>query len=242
MSRGKRDGILKNEKGRVVVKVGAMHLKGAHNIEESLYPLLVEDPSAFLYQHPHTAAMAPDMRWSTQSQPQPTHAPYHESDSPKARHSDIHSNHHFTQGVHGDYYSQQQHHPVFRSHNGNSPHGSPHGSNGSVSGDEDPNLVSPFEYRVQSSMPTGLIGIPSGGAPIPDLRTGGHHASPGPYYGAAAAAHVQPKYQDSILHPNQHQLQLGGPLASDSPPSTSSPHGKMMESRLYSYAPYHKAF
>lgn len=28
MSRGKRDGILKNEKGRVVIKVGAMHLKG----------------------------------------------------------------------------------------------------------------------------------------------------------------------------------------------------------------------
>jgi protein SOK2 len=28
MSRGKRDGILKNEKGRVVVKVGSMHLKG----------------------------------------------------------------------------------------------------------------------------------------------------------------------------------------------------------------------
>ena len=28
MSRGKRDGILKNEKDRVVIKVGAMHLKG----------------------------------------------------------------------------------------------------------------------------------------------------------------------------------------------------------------------
>ncbi|KAI9470754.1 MAG: transcription regulator HTH, apses-type DNA-binding domain-containing protein, partial [Benjaminiella poitrasii] len=28
MSRGKRDGILKKERGRVVVKVGAMHLKG----------------------------------------------------------------------------------------------------------------------------------------------------------------------------------------------------------------------
>ena len=28
ISRGKRDGILKNERGRVVVKVGAMHLKG----------------------------------------------------------------------------------------------------------------------------------------------------------------------------------------------------------------------
>ncbi|KAI8884796.1 DNA-binding domain of Mlu1-box binding protein MBP1 [Backusella circina FSU 941] len=28
MSRGKRDGILKNERGRTVVKIGAMHLKG----------------------------------------------------------------------------------------------------------------------------------------------------------------------------------------------------------------------
>ena len=28
MSRGKRDGILKSEKARAVVKVGAMHLKG----------------------------------------------------------------------------------------------------------------------------------------------------------------------------------------------------------------------
>lgn len=28
MSRGKRDGILKNEKARIVVKVGPMHLKG----------------------------------------------------------------------------------------------------------------------------------------------------------------------------------------------------------------------
>ncbi|KAI8597500.1 transcription regulator HTH, apses-type DNA-binding domain-containing protein [Dissophora ornata] len=70
MSRGKRDGILKNEKGRVVVKVGAMHLKGvwipldraahhakAHNIEESLYPLLVDDPATFLYQHPHSTSV-----------------------------------------------------------------------------------------------------------------------------------------------------------------------------------------
>ncbi|KAL9557446.1 hypothetical protein MBANPS3_001386 [Mucor bainieri] len=62
MSRGKRDGILKNEKGRVVVKVGAMHLKGVwitfvrakllaaqYKIQEILYPLFVEDPSVFLY-------------------------------------------------------------------------------------------------------------------------------------------------------------------------------------------------
>ncbi|KAI9027144.1 hypothetical protein CLU79DRAFT_740489 [Phycomyces nitens] len=62
MSRGKRDGILKNEKGRVVVKVGAMHLKGVwitfsrakdlatkFKIVDLLYPLFVDDPSVFLY-------------------------------------------------------------------------------------------------------------------------------------------------------------------------------------------------
>ncbi|KAL0091120.1 transcription regulator HTH, apses-type DNA-binding domain-containing protein, partial [Phycomyces blakesleeanus] len=61
MSRGKRDGILKNEKDRVVIKVGAMHLKGVwitfsrayllatrYKIHDSLYPLFVEDPSIFL--------------------------------------------------------------------------------------------------------------------------------------------------------------------------------------------------
>ncbi|KAI8884423.1 apses-domain-containing protein [Backusella circina FSU 941] len=61
MSRGKRDGILKNEKGRVVVKVGAMHLKGVwitfsrakdlaskFKIIDILYPLFVDDPSVFL--------------------------------------------------------------------------------------------------------------------------------------------------------------------------------------------------
>lgn len=63
MSRGKRDGILKNEKGRVVVKVGAMHLKGVwitfsrakdlaskFKIVDLLYPLFAEDPSVFLSQ------------------------------------------------------------------------------------------------------------------------------------------------------------------------------------------------
>jgi len=62
MSRGKRDGILKNEKGRVVVKVGAMHLKGVwitfqraktlaaqFKISDLLYPLFVDDPSIFLH-------------------------------------------------------------------------------------------------------------------------------------------------------------------------------------------------
>ncbi|KAL1917011.1 uncharacterized protein VTP21DRAFT_5209 [Calcarisporiella thermophila] len=61
MSRGKRDGILKNEKGRVVVKVGAMHLKGVwitlerarylahqYKIEDVIYPLLTDDPKPFV--------------------------------------------------------------------------------------------------------------------------------------------------------------------------------------------------
>ncbi|ORX87271.1 apses-domain-containing protein, partial [Basidiobolus meristosporus CBS 931.73] len=65
MSRGKRDGILKNEKGRVVVKVGAMHLKGVwitfqrakalasqFKITDLLYPLFADDPSPYLY-NPH---------------------------------------------------------------------------------------------------------------------------------------------------------------------------------------------
>lgn len=63
MSRGKRDGILKNERGRVVVKVGAMHLKGVwitfarakalaiqYSILDFLYPLFLEDPSSYFYQ------------------------------------------------------------------------------------------------------------------------------------------------------------------------------------------------
>ncbi|KAI9248391.1 transcription regulator HTH, apses-type DNA-binding domain-containing protein [Sporodiniella umbellata] len=62
MSRGKRDGILKNERGRVVVKVGAMHLKGVwitfarakalafqYSILDYLYPLFLEDPSGYFY-------------------------------------------------------------------------------------------------------------------------------------------------------------------------------------------------
>ncbi|KAF7725096.1 hypothetical protein EC973_000422 [Apophysomyces ossiformis] len=65
MSRGKRDGILKNEKGRVVVKVGAMHLKGVwitftrakalaaqYKIQDILYPLFADDPSMFMYTSP----------------------------------------------------------------------------------------------------------------------------------------------------------------------------------------------
>ncbi|KAG2171531.1 hypothetical protein INT43_008257 [Umbelopsis isabellina] len=65
MSRGKRDGILKNEKGRVVVKVGSMHLKGVwitfarakalagqYKIIDMLYPLFVDNPSLFLYMSP----------------------------------------------------------------------------------------------------------------------------------------------------------------------------------------------
>ncbi|KAK9461258.1 transcription regulator HTH, apses-type DNA-binding domain-containing protein, partial [Lipomyces oligophaga] len=64
MTRGRRDGILKSEKQRHVVKVGAMHLKGVwipydraldfankEKIVDLLYPLFVADIKAFLY-HP----------------------------------------------------------------------------------------------------------------------------------------------------------------------------------------------
>ncbi|KAG1176897.1 hypothetical protein G6F48_007138 [Rhizopus delemar] len=60
LSRGRRDGILKNEKGRIVVKIGAMHLKGVwipferardlatkFSIIDLLYPLFADDPSIF---------------------------------------------------------------------------------------------------------------------------------------------------------------------------------------------------
>ncbi|CDH54118.1 apses transcription factor [Lichtheimia corymbifera JMRC:FSU:9682] len=70
MSRGKRDGILKNERGRVVIKVGAMHLKGVwislhrakflankFRIADLIYPLFEDNPRNFVY-HP-TAASSP---------------------------------------------------------------------------------------------------------------------------------------------------------------------------------------
>ncbi|KAJ2345615.1 hypothetical protein GGF43_005173 [Coemansia sp. RSA 2618] len=62
MSRGKRDGILKNEKGRRVVKVGPMHLKGVwipfdrarflaeqFKVLEVLFPIFQSDPNTYLY-------------------------------------------------------------------------------------------------------------------------------------------------------------------------------------------------
>lgn len=64
MSRGRRDGILKTEKVRRVIKVGAMHFKGVwipyeralvlagkENIVDLLYPLFVTDLKELLY-HP----------------------------------------------------------------------------------------------------------------------------------------------------------------------------------------------
>ncbi|PGG97448.1 protein SOK2 [Blastomyces parvus] len=64
MTRGRRDGILKSEKVRNVVKIGPMHLKGVwipferalefankEKITEELYPLFVHDIGALLY-HP----------------------------------------------------------------------------------------------------------------------------------------------------------------------------------------------
>ncbi|KAL8827517.1 MAG: hypothetical protein Q9170_006989 [Blastenia crenularia] len=67
MTRGRRDGILKSEKTRHVVKIGPMHLKGVwipfdraldfankEKITEQLYPLFVHNIGALLY-HPTNA-------------------------------------------------------------------------------------------------------------------------------------------------------------------------------------------
>ncbi|KAJ2806870.1 hypothetical protein H4S07_003706 [Coemansia furcata] len=77
MSRGKRDGILKNEKGRRVVKVGPMHLKGVwipfdrarflaeqFKVVDVLFPIFQPDPNSYLYgtlpiASPSTAAGLP---------------------------------------------------------------------------------------------------------------------------------------------------------------------------------------
>ncbi|PSS28386.1 hypothetical protein M430DRAFT_47391 [Amorphotheca resinae ATCC 22711] len=77
MTRGRRDGILKAEKQKTVVKVGPMHLKGVwipydralalanqEKITELLYPLFVHDIGALLY-HPSNAARIP---WIQQQQ------------------------------------------------------------------------------------------------------------------------------------------------------------------------------
>lgn len=68
MTRGRRDGILKSEKNRHVVKIGPMHLKGVwipferalefankEKITEQLYPLFVHNIGALLY-HPSNNA------------------------------------------------------------------------------------------------------------------------------------------------------------------------------------------
>lgn len=71
MTRGRRDGILKTEKNRHVVKVGAMHLKGVwipferalnfankEKIVQLLYPLFVQDIKSLLY-NPSSAYLSP---------------------------------------------------------------------------------------------------------------------------------------------------------------------------------------
>ncbi|KAH8712244.1 hypothetical protein GQ44DRAFT_410335 [Phaeosphaeriaceae sp. PMI808] len=88
MTRGRRDGILKSEKTRHVVKIGPMHLKGVwipferalefankEKITEQLYPLFVHDIGALLY-HPSNQTRASTQRYlsgPTTSQPPSLH-------------------------------------------------------------------------------------------------------------------------------------------------------------------------
>lgn len=81
MSRGKRDGILKNEPIRTVIKIGSMHLKGVwipfdraldlanrHAITDLLYPLFVKDIKKFLYHPANYARTAAVLAAATQRQ------------------------------------------------------------------------------------------------------------------------------------------------------------------------------
>ncbi|BFZ55604.1 hypothetical protein PYCC9005_002645 [Savitreella phatthalungensis] len=81
MSRGKRDGLLKNEPLRTVIKIGSMHLKGVwipferaldmanrHNITDLLYPLFVRDIKKFLYHPANYARTAAVLAAATQRQ------------------------------------------------------------------------------------------------------------------------------------------------------------------------------
>ncbi|KAI8987810.1 transcription regulator HTH, apses-type DNA-binding domain-containing protein [Mycotypha africana] len=94
MSRGKRDGILKNEKGRVVVKVGAMHLKGVwitfarakllaaqHKIQDILYPLFVDDPSVFLYSTAAASLHAGGLMTTASNRFNNFRSPYHNNNT-----------------------------------------------------------------------------------------------------------------------------------------------------------------
>jgi len=73
MTRGRRDGILKAEKNKKVVKIGPMHLKGVwipfdralilanqEKITEKLYPLFVHNISQLLY-HPMNLSRPPPL-------------------------------------------------------------------------------------------------------------------------------------------------------------------------------------
>ncbi|KAK2624822.1 hypothetical protein QTJ16_006015 [Diplocarpon rosae] len=86
MTRGRRDGLLKSEKQKHVVKIGPMHLKGVwipyeraldfankEKITERLYPLFVHNISALLY-HPNNRAGYPPEAHVPRSQESPHNA------------------------------------------------------------------------------------------------------------------------------------------------------------------------
>ncbi|KAI9848419.1 MAG: hypothetical protein M1837_000214 [Sclerophora amabilis] len=101
MTRGRRDGILKSEKMRHVVKIGPMHLKGVwipferaldfankEKITELLYPLFVHNIGALLYhptnQHRTTAVMQAAERRRTEQNMQDMRTP--QSSQPPSLH------------------------------------------------------------------------------------------------------------------------------------------------------------
>ena len=81
MTRGRRDGILKGEKDRKVIKIGPMHLKGVwipferaleisnkEHITEKLFPLFVHEISSYRQNSPHPKRLAGAARRSHQAE------------------------------------------------------------------------------------------------------------------------------------------------------------------------------
>ncbi|KAF2492919.1 hypothetical protein BU16DRAFT_93784 [Lophium mytilinum] len=104
MTRGRRDGILKSEKTRHVVKIGPMHLKGVwipferaldfanrERITEQLFPLFVHDIGAFLYHptnQPHAGVGAGHFLGASASLQSPLQHPHQAmSNTPQPSHS-----------------------------------------------------------------------------------------------------------------------------------------------------------
>ncbi|CAO3587699.1 unnamed protein product [Absidia cylindrospora] len=211
MSRGKRDGILKNEKGRVVVKVGAMHLKGVwitfdraktlsaqFKIQDILYPLFVDNPQTFLYTHPITSPMS---RLSSfrPFYPASWDRTLPSSSSSSSTNSQTHHHTHHQQQYHQHQHQQQQQqqqqHGIDPSSPSDAYHAAPSGYRPGVPPGGPPlTPQSSSSYGDRGSNELLTMDYRSGATTSDSLTDQGNSSSP-------SASHGTPYYND-LLNPN----------------------------------------